>query len=166
MELYLFNPHTTPARQVDGILPHFADEETEAPRGKVTCPRSESGESMAELADVCFIREKKPGLLHSQPSAFSTPLWICQTNLHQWTLCLQFLLEGIIGGPGFLRPFPSVSSLAPGILFFAFTFYHFGQTLSYHNLQNSTIVLKKKKKSFIYCFIYPVMLICVIYIML
>lgn len=67
------------------------------------------------------------------------------------------------------RTLPSVSSLAPGILlfvYFAFTFYHFGQTLSYHKLQNSTIVLKKKRESFTYCLIYPVMLICEIYIVL
>lgn len=47
---------------------------------------------------------------------------------------------------GFLVPFPSVSSLAPGFLFcFAFTFYRFGQTLSYNKLQNSTIVLKNRE---------------------
>lgn len=47
-------------------FPHFADEETEAQRGEVTCLRSYSGESMAESADACFFSEnKKPGLLNS-----------------------------------------------------------------------------------------------------
>lgn len=66
---------------------------------------------------------------------------------------------------GFWVPFPSVSPLAPGILFgFAFASYRFGQTLSYNKLQNSTIVLKKE--SFTYCLIYPVLSICEIYIVL
>lgn len=45
---------------------------------------------------------------------------------------------------GFLVPFPFVSSSAPGFFCFAFTFYRFGQTLSYNKLQNSTIVLKNR----------------------